>query len=87
MAARAESLRLPGVRLRPGAGLSVGLTTAYLSVIVLLPLAALAWESHGGDFWQAVTNHGSMTWTPVRVRSRASFHLDAEADRPAAGVT
>jgi sulfate transport system permease protein len=29
--------------------------TAYLSVVVLLPLAALAWEAHGGDFWQAVT--------------------------------
>jgi sulfate transport system permease protein len=29
--------------------------TAYLSVVVLLPLAALAWEAHGGDFWQAIT--------------------------------
>jgi sulfate/thiosulfate transport system permease protein len=57
LAARAEPLRLPNARLRPGAGLSVGVTTAYLSAIVLLPLAALAWESHGGDFWQAVTNH------------------------------
>jgi sulfate/thiosulfate transport system permease protein len=60
LAARAEPLRVPGARLRPGAGLSVGLTTAYLSVIVLLPLAALAWEAHGGDFWQSVTNKQSV---------------------------
>jgi sulfate/thiosulfate transport system permease protein len=60
LAARAEPLRIPGVRLRPGAGLSVGLTTAYLSLIVLLPLAALAWAAHGGDFWQAVTNRESV---------------------------
>jgi sulfate transport system permease protein len=55
LAARAEPLRIPAARLRPGSGISIGLTTAYLSVIVLLPLAALAWEAHGGDFWQAVT--------------------------------
>jgi sulfate transport system permease protein len=55
LAARAEALRAPGARLGPGAALSVGLMTAYLSVVVLLPLAALAWEAHGGDFWQAVT--------------------------------
>jgi sulfate/thiosulfate transport system permease protein len=34
-------------------GLAVGLSTLYLSVIVLLPLAALSWKAHG---WQAVTN-------------------------------
>ena len=34
-------------------GLSIGLSTLYLSVIVLLPLAALSWKAHG---WQAVTN-------------------------------
>jgi len=33
--------------------LAVGLSTLYLSVIVLLPLAALSWKAHG---WQAVTN-------------------------------
>jgi sulfate/thiosulfate transport system permease protein len=31
----------------------VGLTTLYLSVIVLLPLAALSWRAHG---WTAITN-------------------------------
>jgi sulfate transport system permease protein len=29
-------------------------------VIVLLPLAALAWEARGGDFWQAVTTDQSI---------------------------
>jgi len=38
----------------------VGFTTAYLSVIVLLPLAALAWEARGGDFWHAVTTEQSI---------------------------
>ena len=33
-------------------GLAVGLSTLYLSIVVLLPLAALAWRAHG---WDAVT--------------------------------
>jgi sulfate transport system permease protein len=33
-------------------GLSIGLSTLYLSLIVLLPLAALSWRAHG---WEAVT--------------------------------
>ena len=46
---------------RPGSGgrLSVGVATGYLSVIVLLPLAALAWRSTEGGwtaFWDAVTD-------------------------------
>jgi sulfate transport system permease protein len=36
------------------AGLTIGLSTLYLSVIVLLPLAALSWRAHG---WDGV-------WTP-----------------------
>jgi sulfate transport system permease protein len=46
-------------RVRRGGGLSVGLSTAYLSLIVLLPLAALTWRSTEGGwdtFWNAVTN-------------------------------
>ena len=49
---------VPRVR-RGGGGLSVGLSTAYLSLIVLLPLAALTWRSTEGGweaFWDAVTN-------------------------------
>ncbi len=34
-------------------GLAVGLSTLYLSVVVLLPLAALAWHAHG---WDAITS-------------------------------
>ena len=34
-------------RVLPGFGLSVGCTLAYLGVIVLLPLAALAWKASG----------------------------------------
>jgi sulfate/thiosulfate transport system permease protein len=56
LAARAEPLRAPSVGLRPGAALSVGFATAYLSVVVLLPLAALAWHARGGDFWEAVSD-------------------------------
>jgi sulfate transport system permease protein len=33
-------------------------TTLYLSVIVLLPLAALAWRAHG---WDAITNHQAVS--------------------------
>jgi sulfate transport system permease protein len=43
----------PGARPSLAPGLSIGLSTIYLSVIVLLPLAALSWKAHG---WQAVTN-------------------------------
>jgi sulfate/thiosulfate transport system permease protein len=49
---------IPRVR-RGGGGLSVGLSTAYLSLIVLLPLAALTWRSTEGGwgaFRDAVTN-------------------------------
>jgi len=49
---------VPRIR-RGGGGLSVGLSTAYLSLIVLLPLAALTWRSAEGGwdaFWDAVTN-------------------------------
>ena len=53
MAARAEALPVPRVRPKGGAGLAVGFSTAYLSLVVLLPLAALSWRAHG---WSAVTN-------------------------------
>ncbi len=54
MAARADALpAAPKARRSLVPGLSIGLSTLYLSVIVLLPLAALSWKAHG---WQAVTN-------------------------------
>ena len=44
---------------RRGSGLSVGIATGYLSLIVLLPLAAVAWrstEDGAGSFWRAVSD-------------------------------
>ena len=49
MAARAEALPAPKARRSAAPDLVVGLSTLYLSVIVLLPLAALAWHAHGWD--------------------------------------
>ncbi|WP_205876846.1 sulfate ABC transporter permease subunit CysT [Mycobacterium camsae] len=46
-----------------GTALRVGVVTLWLSVIVLLPLAAIAWQSVGGGwqhFWLAVTSHAAL---------------------------
>jgi sulfate transport system permease protein len=43
--------------------LRVGVATTWLSVIVLLPLAAIVWQSAGGGwstFWQAITSTGAI---------------------------
>jgi sulfate transport system permease protein len=53
MAARAEALPAPRVRRSAAPGLAIGLSTLYLSLIVLLPLAALGWRAHG---WDAITS-------------------------------
>jgi sulfate transport system permease protein len=53
VAARAAELPSPRARRSPAPGLAVGLSTLYLSVIVLLPLAALSWRAHG---WDAVAS-------------------------------
>jgi len=53
VAARAGALPSPRARRSPAPGLAIGLTTLYLSVIVLLPLAALSWRAHG---WDAITS-------------------------------
>ncbi|BBY25518.1 sulfate ABC transporter permease subunit CysT [Mycobacterium stomatepiae] len=49
---------------RPGTtSLRVGVATVWLSVIVLLPLAAIAWQAAGGGwhaFWLAVTSHAAV---------------------------
>ncbi|OBF11085.1 sulfate ABC transporter permease subunit CysT [Mycobacterium sp. 852002-10029_SCH5224772] len=53
---------LPG-RDRGTTGLRVGVATVWLSVIVLLPLAAIAWQSAGGGwhaFWLAVTSNAAL---------------------------
>ncbi|MGH2995679.1 MAG: sulfate ABC transporter permease subunit CysT [Gaiellaceae bacterium] len=53
-------MRLPGrPRSRGRSGsLSLGVSTAYLSLIVLLPIAAIVWRSTGGGagaFWDAIS--------------------------------
>ena len=53
MAASAEALPTPKARRSAAPGLAVGLSTLYLSVVVLLPLAALGWRAHG---WDAITS-------------------------------
>jgi sulfate transport system permease protein len=53
VAARAEALPAPKARRSAAPGLAIGLSTLYLSVVVLLPLAALAWHAHG---WNAITS-------------------------------
>src|SRR6476660_4470218 len=43
--------------------LRVGVATTWLSVIVLLPLAAIVWQSAGGGwqaFWDAVTSNSEI---------------------------
>ena len=43
--------------------LRVGVATTWLSVIVLLPLAAIVWQSAGGGwsaFWQAISSNGAI---------------------------
>ncbi|GBG39909.1 sulfate ABC transporter permease subunit CysT [Mycobacterium montefiorense] len=53
-----------GSSVRPRAtSLRVGVATVWLSVIVLLPLAAIAWQAAGGGwhaFWLAVTSHAAV---------------------------
>jgi sulfate/thiosulfate transport system permease protein len=53
VAARAQALPAPRARRSAAPALVVGLSTLYLSVIVLLPLATLAWHAHGR---QAITS-------------------------------
>jgi sulfate transport system permease protein len=57
LAVRAATLSTPRVR-RPSGLLTQGIAIGYLSVIVLLPLAALTWkagEGGWGAFWDAIS--------------------------------
>jgi sulfate transport system permease protein len=63
LAVRVETATRPGVALRPGTALAQGFAMAYLSVIVLLPLAAVAWHAQQGGlraFWHAVSDPQAM---------------------------
>jgi len=57
VAARADALPAPKAGRAAGPALAIGLSTLYLSVVVLLPLAALAWHAHG---WNAITSPESV---------------------------
>ncbi len=59
MAVRVETAARPASVARPGAALAQGFATAYLSLIVLLPLAAVVWHAGAdgrGRFWDAVSS-------------------------------
>jgi sulfate transport system permease protein len=60
LAARSVALPVPRARASPGAGLAVGVSIAYLSVVVLLPLAALVWAAHAQGSWRALTDPQSV---------------------------
>jgi sulfate transport system permease protein len=64
-AVEGDNGRAPGgLARRPGtASLRVGIATIWLSVIVLLPLAAILWQSVGGGwsaFYRAVTGNAAL---------------------------
>jgi sulfate/thiosulfate transport system permease protein len=72
VAANAASLPAPKARRSAAPGLAVGVTTLYLSVIVLLPLAALAWRAHG---WDAITNHQAVSSLKLTVLASLAVAL------------
>jgi sulfate transport system permease protein len=53
----ASSFALPRSKRRAGTGapLALGFTTAYLSLVVILPIAALVWSSHKASFWSVIS--------------------------------
>jgi sulfate transport system permease protein len=55
LAARPEALPLPRARTSGGAALTAGVSTAYLSLVVLLPIAALVWATREHSSWHAVS--------------------------------
>jgi sulfate/thiosulfate transport system permease protein len=58
--------------------LRVGVATTWLSIIVLLPLAAIVWQSAGGGwdaFWSAVTSNAALA--SFRVTLTISFSVAA----------
>jgi sulfate transport system permease protein len=64
-AIRPEPGGVAGRSYRPGGNTSlrVGVATLWLSVIVLLPLAAIVWQAAGGGwqaFWVSVTSHAAV---------------------------
>ena len=55
--------RIPLAKPPGGLPLRVGVVTLWLSIIVLLPVAAIAWQAVGSGwehFWLAVTSHTAL---------------------------
>jgi sulfate transport system permease protein len=65
LATNAALVESPARRARPsGGGLARGIATGYLSIVVLLPLAALVWSSRAdglGAFWHQATDAQAMS--------------------------
>ena len=60
MAASTAVTRVVVPRGSAGDALSLGFVTAFLSVVVCLPIAALVWASTGAGFWTAVSSGESV---------------------------
>ena len=60
MAASTAVTRIVVPRGSAGDALSLGFVTAFLSVVVCLPIAALVWASTGAGFWTAVSSSESV---------------------------
>jgi sulfate transport system permease protein len=66
-------VRRPATRIRPGTALGLGAAMIYLSLIVLIPLAAVVWKSADrgpGFFWRAVTTPDA--WAALKLTIGAS---------------
>ena len=80
-----DSDAAPGPHAPPVGGpgttsLRVGVATVWLSVIVLLPLAAIAWQAAGGGwqaFWLAVTSHAALESFRVTLTISAGGHASS----------
>src|SRR5215210_5721969 len=72
MAARAVAAPLLRPRRALAPGLAIGVSTLYLSVIVLLPLAALAWRADG---WDAITSDQAVSSLKLTIAASAIVAL------------
>jgi sulfate/thiosulfate transport system permease protein len=73
-AAVARGIRFRQPTVIPGFGPALGLTLTYLSLIVLIPLAAVLWKSAGhgpGFFWKSVTTPDA--WAALKLTIVASI--------------
>jgi len=64
VAVRVEAAGRRASAQRPSGALAQGFATAYLSLIVLLPLAAVVWKAGAGgrrSFWDAVSNEQAVS--------------------------